>query len=52
MKNLLQAINTIQLVKIQNEIYVNNFNQLIQQVQLFGMINNPQPENLLSLVML
>lgn len=51
-KQILQEVDTIQALKIQNEIYVNNFNQLIQQVQLFGMINNPQPENLLSLVML
>ena len=43
-KQILHEVDKIQALRIQNEIYVNNFQKLINQVEIYGMIQFPQPE--------
>ena len=44
-REILKQVDMIQKVQIQNEIYVSNFQKLIQQVGIYGIFTNPQPEN-------
>ena len=44
-REILKQVDMIQKVQIQNEIYVSNFQKLIQQVEIYGMIQFPKPEN-------
>ena len=43
-KQILQEVDTVQALRIQNELYVSNFNQLVKQIDIYGIIMNPQPE--------
>jgi hypothetical protein len=47
-----KEIDTIQAIKIKNDLYNDNFKKLIEQVNIFSILRFPNPQNLISLAIL